>query len=743
MNREGRGRPGQPSSASADTLEPGEAAGIATGPASKPGDDAPARPAGGAAEAAAPELPDASGRAAATGPASSDSPAPGAGPDAAASAVADPAGGAAQSAPPGGEVPPGGRYRRAWRRVRGVFRRPLAGHALLLAIYVAAGIAVTWPRVTYLFDGELPSKTDVTSYVWGLYWVAHQISHFGDPFSTTYMAAPAGIQLGFDTLMPLPGLLITPVTLLFGPAASFSILTILAPGLLCYVMYRAARLWLGQPGSIAAGALFGLSTMLTWQNWYHLNISLGSLFLPMTLEAAIRLRRRPRLRTGVALGLVLGGSVLVNQESAVLALLFAAALLVPWLIAMLIRNRAVARATVLPLCLGALVALVVAAPQLIAMAQYLLAGGASTHAAVLSTTTPAHGRTVSELLAQTYGLYGVGLPTLFSLSPRLATFGLGQLQLAHPVATYSLGSAQLYYFNRDEGIPTFGAVLTVLALAGLALAWRRRSAWWFGLLWLAGAALALGPALRIGSHVYLPLKAAWDGTSVSDLMPYTWLIRTPGLSALREADRLAVLGLVGAALLAGCAVDWLCRRRATWPALGLAAVLAAAEMGWSPPAGAGQTMPTAMPSVDQPIAADHSSSIVLDIPYGLRGGIPLYGARIAIRPLLLATADGHPRAISYSSWVPGATWTGISRHPFYTGLIQVQTRGILPPAAQLAAARRDLAALHIGWALIWHAQRPAVLDYLEAAGFRYDYQVSGVTVLRPAQDLGQTAPPGR
>ena len=63
------------------------------------------------------------------------------------------------------------------------------------------------------------------------------------------------------------------------------------PGLLCYVTYRAARLWLGQPGSIAAGAFFGLSTMLTWQDLFHLNIAIGTLFLPLTLEAAVRLRR--------------------------------------------------------------------------------------------------------------------------------------------------------------------------------------------------------------------------------------------------------------------------------------------------------------------------------------------------------------------------------------------------------------------------------------------------------------------
>ena len=36
-------------------------------------------------------------------------------------------------------------------------------------------------------------------------------------------------------------------------------------------------------------------------------------------------------------------------------------------------------------------------------------------------------------------------------------------------------------------------------------------------------------------------------------------------------------------------------------------------------------MPTTLPALDRPIIADHSGSIVLDVPFGLRGGIPEYG----------------------------------------------------------------------------------------------------------------------
>ena len=142
--------------------------------------------------------------------------------------------------------------------------------------------------------------------------------------------------------MPLLGALMAPVTLAFGPSAAYNLLVIASPGLACYAMYRAARLWLPTlSGAIAAGAFFGLSAMLTFQTWYHLNIVYGTVFLPLTLEAAVRLRRDPSIGRGVILGAVLGASVLVNQESAVMALILAVLALIPWLAGL--RSRAAVR----------------------------------------------------------------------------------------------------------------------------------------------------------------------------------------------------------------------------------------------------------------------------------------------------------------------------------------------------------------------------------------------------------------
>jgi hypothetical protein len=652
--------------------------------------------------------------------------------------------------PPAAPAPPAIPPTRFRRLLRVPATRRVLAHLLLLAAYIGAGIVVTWPITAQLSAGQLVKVPDVSSYVWSLWWMAHQVVHLADPWFTRYMAAPVGIQLGFDTLMPLPGLIMTPVTLLFGPAASFGVLTVAIPGLLCYVTYRAARLWLGQPGAIAAGAFFGLSTMVTWQNLYHLNISIGTLFLPLTLEAAIRLRRQPGLRQSIVLGVVLGASVLTNQESAVVAVLLAVAVLVPWLIRLAAADPRLAkptpanatpanatssdlrpaepslRSTLRPLAIGAVVAVLVASPQLIAMARQATDGGTSIARGDLTQLT------------QSYRDFGVGLPTLFAPSPRLGHYHLGELAAAYQFTD----KAQL-----AEGIPAFGVVLAALALLGLALTWRRRHSWWLALLWLAGAALALGPTLAIGTRTFIPLAARWHGVTVSELMPYTWLIRIPGLSALREADRLALLGLLGAVVLAGAAIqwlyDWLREHTRLTVAVAAIVVIAAAgflEAGWS--ATGAPRMPSAMPSVDGPIAADHSRSIVVDVPFGLRGGVGVTGFGVPPEALLLATADGHPRAVSYTSWVPQPTKSGITSYPFYRFLYDAQGGASFPPGgADRVIASRSARRADVGWVIVWHRRnrgaRPSIVRYLYATGFTIDYQVragdGGITVWRRRQ----------
>ena len=606
-------------------------------------------------------------------------------------------------------------------RGAGWLRSPVIRHLAILIGFLAAGILETWPRASYLYRHELPYTRDSGSVVWGFWWVARQLSHLANPWSTAYQAAPVGTQLGFHTLMPLPGAVMTPITLAFGPSASYNILSALAPGLMAYAMYRAARLWVSsQVAAIAAGAFFGFSSMLTFQSWYLLNLALGAIFIPLAIEAAVRLRRRPGWRAAVYLGVVIGAGLLTDQESAILAIVAAVLTLLPWVIfgraaaSALVRLRAVGMA--------ALVGLVVGSPQLIAMLQQTVAGNATVSGKLVA---------VSDLS------YGVGLLGLVDPSPRVATFGL-----------HSLGS--LFYrqgmvgsvFGRSSAVglqasdtPMFGVVVIVLALAGLVLCWRRRHAWMLALLMVACAVIALGPILWVGSKFYVPFAQVWDGVRVSLIMPYTWVIRIPGLSNFREANRFAELGLAAAALLAASAVDWL--RYHARPVMVVALAAAVLELGWpgNPP---GQVMPAALhvrtmgtsyPKIDGPIAADHSNSIVVDFPFGIRGGPPVLGPQFDPQTELMATADHHRLADALISRPPAATMTGIGNYAFYRALLDI-THQIRISNELRHAAWKDAKYSKIDWVIVWPDQMVprSIAGFLEHVGFKLDYQVRGTKV---------------
>ena len=588
------------------------------------------------------------------------------------------------------------------------FRRPAFVHLAVLGGYLAAGIAVSWPRATYL-AGKLPATRDAGSYVWDFWWVAHQLVHLGNPWATRAIAAPVGVQLGLHALLPLPGVLLAPVTLIFGPSASYNLLSIALPGLLCYATYRVARLWLrSQPGAIAAGAFFGLSSMLVWRSWYHLNLALGELFIPIALEAAVRLTRRPGWRQAVILGVVLGAAVLTDQEMAVLVIIVAVLTLAPWLLRRTAPGPVVKQsvAKLRAAGLAAVVALVLASPQLIAIMQQARSGG--------MTSPPGS-------LQASYRGYSGSLPDMFAPSPRIADFGLGHLGF-------------IFHGPLSDGVPTFGLLLSVLAVAGTAAQWRRVSTRLLALCWLACAALALGPVLRVGPHLLIPVPQLVGNWRVSAVMPFTWFAKLPGLSGFREPDRMMMLGILPAALLAGAAVDWL-RYHAT-PAIVAVLALGVLEAGW-----AGNsfiaTMPAALPAVDGPIAADHSGSIVVDVPFGIRGGTYIYGGAFDPDAQVLATADGHPRSVGYISRVPLPTISGMQRHPFYARLVAVQRQQRSTPA-ELAAARADARRMDVGWVLVWRwpasrSPAPAVLSYLRATGFRPAYTADGVQVYRAAR----------
>ena len=228
----------------------------------------------------------------------------------------------------------------------------------------------------------------------------------------------------------------------------------------------------------------------------------------------------------------------------------------------------------------------------------------------------------------------------------------------------------------------------------------------------------------------MPLRPDLGSLRVSAAMPYTWFIRVPGLSIFREADRLALLGLVGAALLAGAAVDWLRRHRA-WPLILAVAVLGAGEAGWSgTPGGLRRCLPRWLPWMPRspPTIPARSSWMC---PSAWTTSRPTAKSP-SPRPSSSRPPTATPGRSATRPGCPPKTIAEIERHPFYAQLNQAQ-QGWKRTQAQIASARADLRTLNVGWVLVWlPSPSPALSHYLSATGFSFAYREDGASVYRPA-----------
>ena len=67
-------------------------------------------------------------------------------------------------------------------------RHPVLVQLAVLIGFLAAGVVASWPRATYL-AGKLPATRDAGAYVWGFWWVPHQLGELANPWFTRSIAA--------------------------------------------------------------------------------------------------------------------------------------------------------------------------------------------------------------------------------------------------------------------------------------------------------------------------------------------------------------------------------------------------------------------------------------------------------------------------------------------------------------------------------------------------------------------------
>jgi hypothetical protein len=332
----------------------------------------------------------------------------------------------------------------------------------------------------------------------------------------------------WNASLVLPGLLLAPLTLRFGPVLALNVVLVLALGLSTWCAYLAIRRFV--PGHLAAaagGLVYGFSPAIRGQV-HHPHISLA--FLPplmlLALHEILVRQRRPPWLAGAALGLLAGCQLLTGEELLAMTGLLGFVLLLLLLLGNLRRLRG-------RVVVHALVAFAAAAVVFAAIAAWPLS---------VQFTGQQRVKGDIQVTNRAGDLLGFVVP--------------GAQQALSTDAT----AARVRRFA--GGNSAYLGVPLLLALAAIAVRWWSRAVVRVTLaLLLVSALLSLGPRLLVG------------GRDTGVRLPMAWLERLPLLDSLIPS-RVAQFTALFAGLLLALFLHAVWRgggwRRAAAPAVGLA-----------------------------------------------------------------------------------------------------------------------------------------------------------------------------
>jgi hypothetical protein len=261
--------------------------------------------------------------------------------------------------PPIEQRPAGdGERRPLWRRVAEDLGRRLRFRLSrpspsLVTLAIAAGLAVavfwpSWQAPTSRLLGA--GRGDGALMTWFLRWTPLAVSHGLNPLFTDHLNVPSGVNVMWNTSLLLPGLLLGPLTVAFGPVLTFNLLSTLALCLSAFTATVAFRRYLGGVAAVIGALVYGFSPYMLAQDRAHLQLSLA--FLPpllfMAVDNVLVGQRRSALLSGGVLGALAAAQLLIGEEVfalwAVMAVVQVAvmALLFPRRVASKVRYAAIA-----------------------------------------------------------------------------------------------------------------------------------------------------------------------------------------------------------------------------------------------------------------------------------------------------------------------------------------------------------------------------------------------------------------
>jgi Family of unknown function (DUF6541) len=220
---------------------------------------------------------------------------------------------------------------------------------LLLALFVFGKL---WKGVyTRVQDGNVQ---DQIFFEWVLARAARLITHWENPFFSTQMNFPDGVNLMGNTSILAVAVPLAPITLLFGPQVSYAVMLTAALAGTAFAWYFVLSRHIVESRWAAAlgGLTCAFSPGMISQGNGHPNLA-SQFVIPFIVWQALRLTRGERVvRHGLILGLLIACQAFINEE----LLLFTALATGLFVVLYAAQRRELIRPAIRPLLVGLTVA---------------------------------------------------------------------------------------------------------------------------------------------------------------------------------------------------------------------------------------------------------------------------------------------------------------------------------------------------------------------------------------------------
>ena len=338
------------------------------------------------------------------------------------------------------------------------------------AAYLALGVALWWG----VWSSHPTSTTtcgcgDAARFLWFFQWPAYALAHGQSVLHSTWLFHPGGINLLDDTSVVALGVVLAPVTWLWGPVASMNVALTLAPAMSALAMYLLLRRWVTwAPAAFLGGLAYGFSPfVVTELALNQLNIAFLAVppLVVLVLADLLVTQRRTPWRNGLALAGLVVVQFFVSTEVLLLTVLASVVGVVLLLAGTAVRDPAAIGPRVRGAVTGSAVAVGASVVVLAYPLWFLLAGPSHLSGPIWSAGATARYGTTASSFVTTGGLAGLRPSMLrFGGYQGPVLVGLGYLG----VGVLVLGLAGSVLWRRDLRLRLFLGVGLVAALASLA-----------------------------------------------------------------------------------------------------------------------------------------------------------------------------------------------------------------------------------------------------------------------------------